>query len=202
MGKRREFRFSDHDLIASAQILGWLAYPNAPILGISVLQQWAIRRGRERDAPWALGESPIRMDARNRLQSRIDRLNWLALRRLRAGDWLAKRIAKHSDSRIATPFGLGSRALARREGAPRGAETNTIRQFWDESIPVIHLASAARAAITDAYEKEGRRGLNLERTLFWPDWVPAAIAQCEQRAATAARLGLVNVDQTVWFYRT
>lgn len=210
MAERREVRLDDQDLIAGAQILGWLAFPDRPQQGVRTIQQWLIRRQQAREE--FIGELPFRLDKPNRLQLRINTMNKQLRRRLRAGDWLAKRMGKAAGTPLSMAMGMGLNALARRENqllqfqfAEQSEidrdQPNLIRDYWTASLPVIHLAKASLFSILEAYRKEGRDGWHLERTVFWPDWVPGAIAWSENTAGFAAQLGLVEPSQMIRFHR-
>ncbi len=210
MAERRSVRLDDVDLIAGAQILGWLAFPARPEHGVKTIQQWAIRRQQARGE--YKGELPFMLDKPNRLQRRIDMLNRQLRRRLRAGDWLARRTAHTAGTPISKALGLGLNALARRENSllqfqfAEQSETdrdtpNLIRDYWTASLPVIHLAKASLDAIVEAYRREGRDGWHLERTIFWPNWVADAIADSENAARWAAKLELVVPHKMIHFHR-
>lgn len=196
MASRQSVQLDDADLIAAAQILGWLAFPARPEHGVKTIQQWAIRRQQARGE--FQGEPPFPMDKPNRLQQRIDTLNHQLRRRLRAGDWLAQRMGKKANLRIIP--GRGLRALARRESNLHEVP-NLVRDYWTNSVPVIHLAKASLFAIIAAYQREGRAGWHLERTIFWPDWVPEAIEQSEQTARWTVKLKLAEPERLIRFHR-
>lgn len=215
---RAQVRLDDHDLIAGAQILGWLAFPDRPQQGVRTIQQWLIRRQQARGED--IGSIQFALDKPNRLQQRINTLNKMLRRRLRAGDWLARRITKASaphfrpgwGGQFAESWGLGLNALARRENqllqfhfaeqSEIDRDTpNLIRDYWTASLPVIHLAKASLFAIADAYHREGREGWHLERTVFDPDWVAAAIEGSETTSYYADKMGLVDRGQMIRFHR-
>lgn len=196
MASRQSVQLDDADIIAAAQILGWLAFPARPEHGVKTIQQWAIRRQQARGE--FKGEPPFLMDKPNRLQQRIDTLNHQLRRRLRAGDWLAQRMGKQANLRIIP--GRGLRALARRESTLHEVP-NLVRDYWTNSIPVIHLAKSSLFAIIAAYQREGRDGWHLERTIFWPDWVPEAIEQSEGAARWTVKLELAEQEKLIRFHR-
>jgi len=211
MAERRSVRLDHTDLIAGAQILGWLAFPARPEHGVKTIQQWAIQRQQARGE--FAGEPPFPMDKPNRLQKRIDTLNHQLRRRLRAGDWLASRVAHEAAMPLSQVFGRGLNSLARRENNllqfrfPERSRNidrdvpNLVRDYWTASIPVIHLAKATLFAILEAYRKEDRDGWHLERTVFWPDWVADAVAASENAARWATKLELVEHDKLIHFHR-
>lgn len=175
MVERREVRLDDADVIAGAQILGWIAFPNRHEHGFRTLQQWAMRR------QFARGEIegiPAWFDKPNRLQLRINTLEKQLVQGLRAGDWLAKRICKEADTPLSGAFGRGRNAQALRENKLIQIRDDTDhesdlgdidRDFWRKRAPILHLASAAVFAILDAHTVEGREHFDLGRTVFSPD---------------------------------
>ncbi len=196
MADRQSVRLDDADLIAAAQIIGWLAFPARPEHGVKTIQQWAVRRQLARGE--FDGKLPFSMDKPNRLQQRIDTLNHQLRRRLRAGHWLAQRMGKESNRPLSP--GRGLRALARRESELHEIP-NLVRDYWTGSVPVIHLAKASLFAIIAAYQREERGGWHLERTIFWPDWVPEAIEQSEGDARWAVKLELAAQEKLIRFHR-
>ena len=213
MSNRRIVDLDTDDLVASAQILGWLAFPTRPAHGVSIIQQWYLQRQLSR-GEISRDELPFPLAKPNRLQSRINTLNKNLRRGLRAGHWLNERVGKEMAKKFPDNIrmGMGLNALARRESwllqfdFPEQSEIehetwNLSRDYWTKNLPVIHLARCSLFAIRDAYRKEGREIWHLERTIFQPDWVENAIAESEDMAFWAAELNLVPLEKMILFSR-
>jgi hypothetical protein len=223
VGERPEFRLAEIDVVAGFQIIGHLAFPARPQHGMATLREWLFRRKVER-GEMAISEVPIELDKPQRLRARLATLDRQLRKRLRSGDWLNRGIIQGfarlpSASRSLSPgvhagllqWGQGRRAMARRHNrilqsrSPNQFveqdEGHLIRDYWTQSLPVIHMAKASMMSLGRAYQKERRNRWLLERTVFHPDWVPWAIETSETTAEWAAKFGLIEHEKMIRFHR-
>lgn len=99
-------------------------------------------------------------------------------------------------------MGASTRAMAQRRADLHGTDqAGEIRAVWSKRKPVAHLAWSTLEVLGAKYAEEQRQGFDLERTLFHPDWVGAAIDAAENKAALAARLGLFPLSAFHRFHR-
>lgn len=190
-GWLREIRLDDRDLIAGAQILSWIALPHRPEAGVRLLEQWfwARRRFRGETVP----HLPFDLNKRGRITAQLAQFEKRVLEGLRAGLWFDRRqwSALPAGGPILSGLrgmGASTRRLARLYAQRNGIEeANAIRAIWSKRKPVLHLASATAEVLGARYAAEGRRGFDLERTVFWPNWVEETIERAERKAEFAAR---------------
>lgn len=189
----RDIRLDDRDLIAGAQILAWIAMPHRPQPGVHLLEQWywSRRRYRKENVP----PLPYDLSKQSRITLQLAQFNRRVLEGLRAGIWFHRRclVGVPGDGLILTGLrgmGASTRRLARMCADRTGVEqANAIRAIWSRRKPVLHLASAAAEVLAARYADEDRRGFDLERTIFWPNWVADTIDLASQKADFAARYG-------------
>lgn len=197
-----ELRLDDHDLIAGVQILAWIAMPHRPQPGVRLLEQWfwARRRRRKENVP----SLPFQLIKQGRLVTQLAQFERRSLEAFRAGLWFDRRVwaALPAGGPILTgiqSMGASTRRLANSYADRNGIEQgNAIRTIWSKRKPVLHLASAAAEILASRHADEDRRGFDLERTVFQPDWVSETIERAEQKANFAAKLG---VFPRACFYR-
>ena len=180
----REIRLDDRNLVAGAQILAWIALPHRPQAGVDLLNQWLWSRRKFRRESMAL--LPFTLRKQNRISSQLIQFNRRVLDAFRAGIWFDRRCysALPGDDVIVRGFrsmGASTRLLAQSHSERFGIEpSNSIRLIWSKRKPVLHLASAAAHVLASKYADEDRRGFDLERTVFWPNWVAETIERAEQ----------------------
>ena len=202
---RREIRLDDRDLIAGAQILAWIAMPHRPQPGVHLLEQWfwARRRFRKENVPGL----PFELSKQNRIRSQLVQFNGRVLDGFRAGVWFDRRcLAGAPGSGLIAnglrSLGTSTRRLANSHAARNGVEQgNAIRSIWSKRKPVLHLASAAAEVLAARYADEDRRGFDLERTVFWPNWVADTISRAGQKADFAVRYGGFQISAFYRFHR-
>ena len=197
--ERLEIRRDDRDLIAGAQILAWIAMPHRPQPGVHLLEQWfwARRRYRKESVP----PLPFDLSKPGRLTLQLAQFNRRVIEGFRAGIWFDQRCLFHRRCLAAMPgdgpiltgllgMGVSTRGLATMYANRTGVEqNNAIRAIWSKRKPVLHRASAAAEVLAARYADEDRRGFDLERTVFWPNWVAETIDRAGQKADFAARHG-------------
>lgn len=188
---RQEIRLDDADLVAAAQILAWIARPSHPEHGTHLMEQWFYARRRFRREP--VPPLPFEVGRRCRITSQLALFNQRLLEGFRAGLWFNRRCC--STLPVASPFaqqfsaawGSSTRQMAKLYADRNGIEQcNAIRAIWSRRKPVLHLAWAAAEVLSERYRDEARRGFNLERTVFWPNWVDETIKRAERKADFAA----------------
>ena len=202
---QREIRLDDRDLIAGAQILAWIAMPHRPQPGVHLLEQWywSRRRYRKENVP----SLPYNLSKQSRITLQLAQFNRRLLEGLRAGVWFERRClaAVPGDGPITTVLrgmGASTRQLARMYANRTGVEqSNAIRDIWSRRKPVLHLASAAAQVLAVRYADEDRRGFDLERTIFWPNWVADTIDVAGQKAKFAAKHGGFSYSGFYRFHR-
>lgn len=203
--QRHEVRLDDLDMVAGAQILAWIAMPHRPQPGVRLLNQWfwARRRFRKESVP----DLPFELGKPNRLTSQLVQFDRRVLDAFRAGVWFDRRqwaMIPGNGPLAAGMRGLGAstRQLAKSHAGRNGIEQgNAIRAIWSKRKPVLHLASAAVEVLAARYADEERQGFDLERTVFWPNWVADTINRAEQKAEAAARYGTFQLSDFHRFHR-
>lgn len=208
MGERRAIRLDDHDLIAGAQILGWIALPHRPHDGANLMQQWyfARRRHRGQENP-AL---PFDLKKPNRLAPQLVQFEARCLDAFRAGLWFDKQIMRGPnviDGPIAGVMSVSIHRLAAGRMKAKGIDPveqgtgNAVRDIWSKRKPVAHLASALGMFLVTRSEREGQHGFDLERTVFDPVWIDEVLERAENRARHAIISGAVQPAQLHRFHR-
>lgn len=206
LAERRAIRLDARDMVAGAQILSWIALPHRPAHGVALLNHWywARRRFRKEGVP-AL---PFTLKKLNRIEGQLQNFNARVSDAFLAGVWLQRRsfsALPGEGGPIASmlkAWGASTKSQAQRRAVLRGtAQSQEIRDIWSRRKPVLHLAWAAGETLADRYHCEGRQGFDLERTVFWPDWVPATIDRAEQIASQVCRFGAFDPGQFHRFHR-
>ncbi len=204
--QRHEVRLDDRDLVAGAQILAWVAMPHRPQPGVRLLNQWfwARRRFRKESVPVL----PFDLGKPNRLTPQLVQFDRRVLDAFRAGEWFDRRQLASIPgdgiifSVLRRSLGASTRQLAKSYADRNGIEQgNAIRAIWSKRKPVLHLASAAVEVLSARYADEDRQGFDLERTVFWPNWVADTINRAEQKAEAAARYGAFQLSDFHRFHR-
>jgi len=204
-------------MVAGAQILAWIAMPHRPQPGVRLLNQWfwARRRFRKERVPVL----PFELGKPNRITAQLVQFDRRVLDAFRAGAWFdRRRVFDHwrwidREKLTVLPegspivaglrgFGASTRQLAKSYAGRNGIEQgNAIRAIWSRRKPVLHLASAAAEVLAARYADENRQGFDLERTVFWPNWVADTIDRAEQKAEAAARYGVFPLSDFHRFHR-
>jgi hypothetical protein len=203
---RREIRLDTDDLIAGAQILAWIAMPHRPQSGVHLLEQWCWARRRYR------GESvpilPYNLSKQSRITVQLAQFNRRVLEGFRAGLWFDRRCNAALPANqgpilnAIRSMGASTRVLARSYAARHGVEQgNAIRAIWSKRKPVLHLASATVEVLCSHYAGEDRCGFDLERMVFWPNWVSETIELAEQTARHSSRFGAFRLSDFYRFHR-
>lgn len=201
----REIRLDDDDLIAGAQILAWIAMPHRPQPGVRLLEQWYLARRRYRNE--TVPALPFPLSKQGRITAQLAHLNRRVLEGFRAGIWFDRRCfaVLPGDGPILSGLrgmGASTRQLAKSYADGNGIEQgNAIRAIWSKRKPVLHLASAAAEVLASRYADEDRHGFDLERTVFWPNWVAETIDRAGQKAEFAARFGAFSQSGFYRFHR-
>lgn len=203
--QRQEVRLDDWDVVAGAQILAWVAMPHRHQAGVHLLNQWfwARRRLRKESVPVL----PFELGKPSRLWAQLVQFDRRVLDGFRAGVWFDRRqlaVIPGDGPIVAGLRGLGAstRQLAKSYAGRNGIEQgNAIRGIWSKRRPVLHLASAAAEVLAARYADEDRQGFDLERTVFWPNWVEDTISRAEQKAEAAARYGAFQLSDFHRFHR-
>lgn len=202
---RREIRLHDDDLIAGAQILAWIAMPHRPEQGVHLLEQWYW--GRRRFRGEIVPPLPYDLGKRSRLVPQLAQFNRRVLDAFRAGMWFHRRcLATTPGNGIISQglrgLGASTRTLAKSYADRNGVEQgNAIRVIWSKRKPVLHLAYAAGEVLSARYWEEDRGGFDLERTVFWPNWVTDTISRAEQKANWATRDSTFQLSAFYRFHR-
>ena len=201
----REIRLDNRDMVAGAQILAWIAMPHRPQPGVHLLNQWfwARRRFRKEGIP----PLPFELRKQNRLSLQLAQFNKRVLDGFRAGIWFDRRCWSVLPGEGAISIGLrgmgaSTRRLAQSYSERTGIEpSNAIRAIWSKRKPVLHLASATAHVLAERFADEDRRGFDLERTLFWPNWVAETIERAGEKAGFASRYGGFELCSFYRFHR-
>lgn len=198
MDDRRLILLDRNDVVCAAQILGWVAYPHRPEHGVNLLNQWFYSRRRSRGEE--IPPLPFDLKKKNRIESQLPKLQESVLDGLRSGIWFNRRMmnALNRDeldggilNGIVEALSMSTRSLATNRAERKehldiyGDTGNEIRKIWTKRKPVLHLALAAGNAIAEAYYKEDRRGFDLGRTVFQPDWLDDVFNAAESHAIWA-----------------
>ena len=206
LAERRAIRLDARDMVAGAQILSWIALPHRPAHGVALLNHWywARRRFRGESVP-AL---PFTLKKLSRIEGQLQNFNARVMDAFLAGVWFQRRqltVLPDSGGLILSAvkaWSASTRTLAQRRADLRGtAQPQEIRAIWSTRKPVLHLALAAGEMLAEHYHSEGRQGFDLERTVFWPNWVPATIDRAERIASQACRFGAFEPHQFYRFHR-
>lgn len=208
MGERRAIRLDNHDIIAAAQILAWIALPHRPHDGVNLMQQWyfARRRHRGQENP-AL---PFDLKKPNRLEPQLVQFEARCLDAFRAGIWFDRQITRGPNvvaGPIAKGMSVSIHRLAARRMRAKGIDPveegtgNAVRDIWSKRKPVAHLASALCMCLATRLEREDRRGFDLERTMFDPVWIDQVLKGAENKARLAIISGAVPPAQLYRFHR-
>jgi hypothetical protein len=203
VAERREIRLDDHDVLAAAQILSWIARPHRPESGMKVLNHWYVELQRDRGK--VVPDLPFNLMRRNRIEAQFRRLEADCLIGFRAGTWLNWKILSAAPGPWLGGINVSTRELGRRRASARQAKpenetpNNEIRSIWSKRKPVAHLALAAANSIGARYAAHDLRGFGLSWTILNPDWVADALARSEDWFRSASRH--MDADQFYRFHR-
>lgn len=204
--ERRSILLDQHNVVAAAQILSWVAMPHRPQAGVDLLCNWYWARRKHRGD--TVLDLPFDLKKPNRLEQQLETFRHRVLRGFRAGSWFQLRVlSAPNQSTWFADFDVSIRSLARRQLPPsrRGgeseAEGNPIRDIWSRRKPIAHMAIAAGDAIAEIHLQREVPGFDLEMTLFDPVWLVAALEAAESRAHGASLVGAFDLSQMHRFYR-
>lgn len=204
LADRLDIRLDDHDLIAGAQILAWIARPHRPESGVELLNHWFLARRRHRGDP--LPALPFELKKPNRIEYQLAKFRTDLMRGFRAGLWFEQRsMSGPNRPALLRNFDVKIRSLARRQLpiARRDPENegNIVRDIWSRRKPIAHLAIAAGSTIARLHQEREVVGFDLEMTVFDPIWVSEAISESESRAGGSFLTGALQPEQLYRFHR-
>lgn len=192
---RQQITLSREDGAAALEILAFLAHPQRPEYGLRVMNDWARHHfGNQAGAEkWS------------RLEPKLRRCDGLIERSLVAGYWLHRRCALSFSDRHSQELGpveASLRTSARAFGI-HGKEETALRDYWDRSRTVAHLALAAGEAIHSAFGSREATGWqwSLRDIAFNPAWVDRAVTHAEAKAQAASELGVIPIEDALHFVR-
>lgn len=193
---RQQIILSRDDGQAALEILAYLSHPKRPEYGLRVMRDWSRHyRGEKAGAEkWS------------RLEPKVRRCDEMVHRSLIAGFWLHRRCTLSVAERHTLELGpveASLRASARTAISQDASEVNAMRDYWDRSRAIAHMALATGEAIHRSFGSPASSGWqwSLREIAFNPVWVDAAVSRAEFKAQTASELGVIPIADALHFLR-
>jgi hypothetical protein len=209
MAERRVIILDKHDLIAGAQILSWIAFPNRPEHGVNLLNQWFWARRKHRGEP--VPTLPFKLKKPNRIEAQLKVFERQLRRGFVAAEWFSHKSASGpSAPPMIKGFGISTRKLSSRWGWYLADQndpddfkepSNVIRSVWSPRKNILHLARSFSFVIMEKMNEQGIERFDLERTVFDPVWVEKTISDSEGQARMAELLGAFEINNFYKFER-
>jgi hypothetical protein len=212
---RPTFDLNSEEMIANAELLGWLAFPNNPDYGRDLLNKVWLHHGIKKGAieRHELEGLPIVVDRERRLDLRLDKMRFEMRRRMRMAGWFLQAMNQASANmwrqsgfiipkRAEKFLTFNSRGIHRSflaaSGSMQGEAPNpTYYRQWASSKKILHVAVALGSE--EASCKLAKRGLL--SLLYHDGWIDAVISASETIAERANKVGIVPLSEAVRFSR-